>query len=553
MSLTNCKYIDDYIDFVRNNPDEHCKEQFQLCDMVERIFETEDIRVNKKQLEKYLSYEKYFPFKLFPWELFCFTLHNCTYDSTGQLRFPVLFCYVGRGTGKNGYLAFEDFCLLTPTNGISNYDIDIFAMAEDQAKTSWQEVYDVLENNEAKMKKHFHWTLEKITNLDTNSVFKYRTSSFKTKDGGRPGAIAFDEYHAYTDYRLVTVATTGLGKKPHPRRTIITTDGDVRGGPLDDMKMRVEKILSGESEDNGLLPFICRIDNEEEVHNKKSWNKANPSLRYLPALRHEMNMEYGDYILNPATNTAFMVKRMNFPPRIPENAVTSWENILATNQEYDESDLYGQPCVAGIDYAKTTDFVSAGLLYEVDGKYIWITHTWICSQCADLSRIVAPLQDWERIGLLTFVDGLEIPPDLPVTWLAMEANKRNSQILQLGIDNYRYTLLSKSINEIIFPDAEKIKDYVTLLRPSDEMKRLPVIVSDFLNKRYVWGDNPLMRWACNNSKTETVGINTIIGKIEPKSRKTDPFKAFVAALCVSDALDNATDWSFMDLMRAHSY
>jgi phage terminase large subunit-like protein len=49
-----------------------------------------------------------------------------------------------------------------------------------------------------------------------------------------------------------------------------------------------------------------------------------------------------------------------------------------------------------------------------------------------------------------------------------------------------------------------------------------------------------MRWACNNSKTETVGINTIIGKIEPKSRKTDSFKAFVAAECVSDVLDTKT-------------
>jgi hypothetical protein len=32
--------------------------------------------------------------------------------------------------------------------------------------------------------------------------------------------------------------------------------------------------------------------------------------------------------------------------------------------------------------------------------------------------------------------------------------------------------------------------------------------------------------------------NITYGKIEPKSRKTDPFKAFVAAQCVSDVLDS---------------
>ena len=61
LSLTNCKYIDSYIDFVRNNPEENCKWQLKLCDFVEKVFETEDIRVDTIQLEKYLAYQKYFP------------------------------------------------------------------------------------------------------------------------------------------------------------------------------------------------------------------------------------------------------------------------------------------------------------------------------------------------------------------------------------------------------------------------------------------------------------------------------------------------------------
>lgn len=118
-------YLADYISLVEEHKYPYCVEQYQLIDYVKRMFLSEDIYIDAEQADKYFSYEKYFPFGLFPWEKFVFVLHNCTYTASGSLRWPVLFLYVGRGTGKNGYLGFEDFCLLTPTNGIKHYNIDI--------------------------------------------------------------------------------------------------------------------------------------------------------------------------------------------------------------------------------------------------------------------------------------------------------------------------------------------------------------------------------------------------------------------------------------------
>ena len=541
--MTNCKEIDSYIALVRSGEYPVCKEQLLLCDFVERVFREEDIRIDEEQLAKYFSYQKYFPFALFPWEEFCFALHNCCYRADGTLRFPILVILVGRGSGKNGYLGYEDFCLLTSTNGVPEYHIDIFAMSEDQARQSWDDVYNVLEAHESKMKKHFRWTLEKITNLDTGSVFRFRTSNAKTKDGGRPGKVDFDEYHAYENYKLIEVATTGLGKRIHPRKTITTTNGDVRGGPLDDLMEAGELVLSGERPDCGTLYFICRLDDPDEVMYEENWHKANPSLRYMPHTMQEMRLEFAQYLQNPAANTAFMTKRMNRPPAVTENAVTSWENILATNQEHNEAQLFGRPCVAGIDYAKTTDFVGAGLLWRVGDQDIWVPHTWVCTKCADLSRIKAPLREWEARGLLTFVDSAEIPPELPCVWLATEAAKRNAQILTVGIDDYRYALMKNALLDINF-SADKEYGNVFLVRPRDEMRRIPLITSGFVNQRFVWGDNPVMRWMCNNSKTVTSPSGNITyGKIEPKSRKTDTFKAFVAAEIVSDVLDNYSELS----------
>ena len=536
--MTNCKEIDDYIRLVRSGDYPVCKYQLQLCDFVERVFATETLTINTEQLAAYLAYQKYFPFALFPWELFVFALHNCVYRTDGTLRFPVAVIYVGRGSGKNGYLGFEDFCLLTKTNGVQEYNIDIFATSEDQAKQSWKDVYNVLEANEAKMKKHFRWTLEQITCLDTNSEFHFRTSNAKTKDGARPGKVDFDEYHAYENYSLITVATTGLGKRRYGRQTITTTDGDIRGGPLDDLIDAGRAVLDGDEPDCGTLYFFCALDSDDEVHDEWMWHKANPSLRYLPDLMAQLRLEYAKYRQNPAANTAFIKKRMNRPPKITENAVTEWENILATNRMIPEAELIGRPCVAGIDYAKTTDFVGAGLLWRVGEQDIWIPHTWVCTKCADLPRIKAPLREWEARGLLTFVDAAEIPPELPAVWLAAEAAKRNAQILKIGIDDYRYALLKNALLDINF-SADKEYGNVFLVRPRDEMRRIPLITSGFVNQRFVWGDNPVMRWMCNNAKTVTSSSGNITyGKIEPKSRKTDTFKAFVDAEIVSDILDN---------------
>ena len=65
MSCKLSRYIRQYIDLVRSGKIAVCKEQIQLCDFVENVFKTENVYVDENQLEKYLSYQKYFPFKLF--------------------------------------------------------------------------------------------------------------------------------------------------------------------------------------------------------------------------------------------------------------------------------------------------------------------------------------------------------------------------------------------------------------------------------------------------------------------------------------------------------
>lgn len=528
--MTNCKYLDDYIKQVKSGQYRVCKEQIQLVNFIEKVFENEQVYVDSEQVEKYFALQKYFPYELFAWEKFCFILHNCTYSAPGVLRFPDLVCVVGRGAGKNGYLAFEDFALLTPVNGIRNYNIDICATSEEQASTTFNDIYEILENNSTKMQRHFKWNKTEITNIKTNSTIRYRTSNSKTKDGGRPGKVDFDEKHAYENYKLIDVFTTGLGKKAMPRRTTITTMGDVRDGPLDNELAAGLEVLNGDAPDNGTLYFICRLDNEKEVYEQENWYKANPSLQYFPNLLREIQKEFEDWKRDKVNNSSFMTKRMNIPKGTEMHPVTAWENIKATNRPL--PDLEGKTCVFGLDYTKTTDFLGAGLLFMIDNEIIWKPMSWYCSQSADLSRIKFP---YDKQPDLQRVDGAEIPPQIVAEWL--KEQKKHYNIIAGALDNYRYTLLKSPLLECGFECDRKGLNNLKLVRPSDKMLVAPLIASDFANHKIVWGDSALMRWYTNNtSATEDKNGNISYGKIEPKSRKTDGFMAFVAAYTQLDLL-----------------
>lgn len=550
MSITISAEIQDYINFVRSGKYPACKDQIALCNYVEKCFSEGKIYVDEQQLKRYLRQQKYFPFKLFPWEKFIFALHNCTYKAPGILRWPILFVLVGRGAGKNGYLSFESFCWTTPINGIRNYDVDIFATSEDQAKTSPDDVRAVLEDNKTELGRYFYWNKECITNLKTGSKIRYRTSGVKTKDGGRPGAVVFDELHAYENYKLIGTAKTGLGKKAMPRQTIITTDGNIRGGPLDDMKDRAKQILYGSIGDNGMLPFICRLDNQKEVSNSKMWPKANPSYIYLPTLRQEIETEYADYTINPAANSDFVTKRMNLPQTFEDASVTDWKNIEAANKPL--PDLTGCDCVGAIDYADTRDFIAAGLLFKYKGKFIWITHTWICKSSKDLSRVHAPLQDWESLGLLEYVDGPEVPPNLPAEWLQQQGQIYN--ITQIGIDNFRFTLMTKALNNVGFDTAKGGANNILLMKRVTEMRYAPVIISAFDRQLVQWGNNPLMNWYTYNACiSKDKDGNMIFQKKEARSRKTDGFMAFVAAVCASENLQDCGEEIYDGSCEVYTY
>lgn len=537
-----------YLEMIEGGEIRACEDQLLLAAHVRRCFETEDIRTDGEQLAHYLSLARYFPFEtVFPWEAYFFALHLCTYRADGMPRWPDAMALIGRGAGKDGCIALESMALMSPYNGVKGYDVDICANNEEQAM---RPVFDVIEALETpayskRLKKHFYWTKEQVTGLKTKSVMKGRTNSPKGKDGLRSGICIFNEIHQYENYANINVFTTGLGKKKHPRRTYFTTNGDVRGGPLDDLLETADGILRGGEPDNGFLPFICRLDSKDEVDDPENWPKANPSLPYRPDLMEEIRKECGEWKRRPGQLPAFMTKRMNLPQSDGDIAVTEWENIAATNRPL--PDLSGWQCVAGIDYASIRDWASVDLHFRRGEERFDVSHSWLCTKNPDLSRIKAPWREW---GEVTAVDDVEIAPELLTQYIAQAA--QTVCILKIALDNFRYALMKKALEGIGFDAVERKNVY--LVRPGDVMKVQPVIDSCFNKRSFTWGDTPSLRWATNNTKLIRSGRkegtdtgNFYYGKIEAKSRKTDPFMALVAAMAIEGEIPDGIPEDFPSL------
>lgn len=537
----NCPEITTYMQMVERGKIKACVEQKLLVRYIRKCFATEKLFIDRERLARYLECQQYFPFSLFEWEIFLVALWLCVFKEGGTPRWPELLLLIGRGAGKDALMAFLAFCLTSKINNIKYYNVDICSMAEEQSKRTFMDVYEVLEGEEnVSVSKRFKRTLTEIVNRATRSTIKYWTNNPKSKDGLRPGVVFFNEVHAYSDWKNISVFTGALGKVKHPRRIYATTDGDVREGVLDSLKEKARQVLTGEMSDNGFLPFVCKLDDVSEVDNEKMWPKANPSLVYMPVLLEEMQREYNDYKNDPITHAAFMTKRMNIPQGNKDIEVTSWSNILKASLPI--GDMSNKPCVCGIDFARTTDFISAFLLFRDGDGYAGIHHSWYCTHCKDAGRIKAPLDEWERKGILTIVDDVEISPELITGWVFDQSLIYD--VKKIAIDDYRHTLFMKYLRNIGFEAKEK---QVKLVRPSDVMRVQPLINSLFATGRIKWGDDPMMRWYTNNSKLEAApNGNFKYGKIEPKSRKTDGFTAFVAAMCLADEIPEYIEPVFMD-------
>ncbi|MGG0889935.1 terminase TerL endonuclease subunit [Cytobacillus horneckiae] len=526
------QYVNEYINLYRTGKIKLNKERIQLIEYLEKqVLSRDDLYFDEDMINNFVKFTEKWYFPLQPFQKFIAAFVFLVYKETGRNFFRKFLIMMGRGGGKNGLITALTHFLSSELHGIPKYNVSIVANSEEQAKTSFTEMYDAIEGNEV-LEDLFYKTRVEIKNLETKSIVKYRTSNASTKDGLRDGCVIYDEIHQYETNEVVRVFSSGLGKVKNPREFFIGTDGYVREGYLDKMKERAKNILDCKELDDSLFPFICKLDTKEEMKDISAWEKANPMFceprsEYADGLFYIVQEEYKDLSNDPSNREEFMTKRMNLPEVDLNKAVASWEDILATNRPF--PDLSHRVCVGGLDFASIKDFAAVGLLFRVGEDYIWKTHSFVRKGFLDNVKLKAPILEWSDSGLLTIVDEPVIDIKHIVNWFV--EMREEYGLTTIVADTFRLDLVKSAL------EAEGFN--LLYIRNPKAIHSLlaPKVETMFAKHNIIFDDNPLMRWYTNNVYVHIKkdGNKEYLKKDEFR-RKTDGFQAFIHALWQADNL-----------------
>lgn len=497
-----------------------------------------EIYLDKTMVHQVLTVPaKVFPYGLFDWQTFviCF-MFGFRWSEDDALVFDEYFLYMARGAGKNGFMSWVIFAVISKINEINKYHVVVSASSERQAKTSFIDISEVIAAVDPK-KRIYRRTYTEIEHLTTKSNFQYLSSNGATADGLRLGMLYLDEVHAISDYAMLNVLRSALGKIPDARAAITTTDGYVRGSVLDNFKEKAHEVLEGvqgiqypreDVKHSSMFPFMHRIDDLSELKTKEGWLKANPSLLFIPTLMGRYRSEVKEIDQDAELNLEFHCKRVNYPKEDNRFSLASLEELRETSKRSmaDYTPTTGDNAVYGtVDYSETTDLTSCGFIgFDKVNDEFYYKHKSFITHASHTSGVINPeiLRLGHDEGTLEVLYEPMVDPKNVVNYF-LEVSKEY-YIEKIFIDQYKSTILKPALEAAGFVVS------VTRTDMKSETQIQPVVDKIFKQHRLHVGEDSLFRWAVRNLYKVVTSKGIRYEKIEPKKRKTDPASALITGL-----------------------
>ena len=191
-----------------------------------------------------------------------------------------------------------------------------------------------------------------IQNFITGSLLEIRAMSIDKLQGLRCKIATVDEWLS-GDIREDVVGAIEQGASKNPDYLIIasSSEGTVRNGPGDDIKMELMEILKGEYVNPHISIWYYRLDDIEEVNDPDMWVKANPNLgKTVSYETYQLDVERAEKA--PAARNDILAKRFN----IPLEGYTYFFSYEDIQPQKRKRSYRGMPCSLGIDLSPGDDF-----------------------------------------------------------------------------------------------------------------------------------------------------------------------------------------------------
>lgn len=203
-------------------------------------------------------------------------------------------------------------------------------------------------------------TKKGIENFMTGSLLEIRPMSIDKLQGLRCKIATVDEWLS-GDVREDPISAIEQGASKNFNWLIIATssEGTVRNGSGDTIKMELMEILKGEYVNPHVSIWYYKLDSIEEVANPQMWLKANPNLGITVSYEtYQLEVERAEKA--PATRNDILAKRFGIPMEGYTYFFTYEETL-----PHRRRDFWSMPCALGADLSRGDDFCAFSFLFPL--------------------------------------------------------------------------------------------------------------------------------------------------------------------------------------------
>lgn len=218
-------------------------------------------------------------------------------------------------------------------------------------------------------------TKKGIENFLTGSLLEIRPMSIDKLQGLQCKVATIDEWLSGDTREDVSGAIEqGAAKVDDYLIVAISSEGTVRNGPGDSIKMELMSILKGEYINPHVSIWYYKLDDVQEVNNPAMWLKANPNLgKTVSYETYQLDVERAEKA--PATRNDILAKRFGIPMEGYTYFFT-YEETLRHRQR----DFWRMPCAMGADLSQGDDFCAFTFIFPLsNGRYGIKTRCYISS------------------------------------------------------------------------------------------------------------------------------------------------------------------------------
>ena len=277
-------------------------------------------------------------------------------------------------------------------------------------------------------------TKEGIKNFLTESLIQIRPMSIDKLQGLRCKVATVDEWLS-GDIRedVIGAIEQGASKIDDYLIVAMSSEGTVRNGAGDTVKIELQKILKGEYFNPHVSIFWYKLDNVEEVGDPNMWLKANPNLDFTVTYEtYQQDVERAENA--PATRNDILAKRFGLPVEGYTYFFT-YEETLPHNKR----DYWSMPCALGADLSQGDDFCAFTFMFPLgDGTFGIKTRSYITS--ATLYKLPAAMRikydEFIEEGSLIILEGTVLDINEVYTDLDKHIEERGYDVRCFGFDPY---------------------------------------------------------------------------------------------------------------------